>query len=45
LPVPTVTGTWEILLCTDSDTQPATLSEPTLELCPRSLMLLRWLAR
>ena len=43
LPAPSDAGNWEILLCTDRDTQTAAPSEPTLELCPRSLMLLRWL--
>ena len=42
LPLPSATGHWELLLCSDSDIQPGVLNETTLELCARSLVLLLW---
>ncbi|HEX3723708.1 MAG TPA: glycogen debranching enzyme GlgX, partial [Nitrolancea sp.] len=42
LPTPSAAGRWEVLLCTDNDIQPAVLNEPALELCARSLVLMRW---
>ncbi len=42
LPVPNAAGRWEMLVCTENETQSGIAPNQDLELCGQSLMLLRW---